>query len=220
MSLLGSLYFIFFGLGGLLTFPVMDKIGRRKTHFIFSTSHLLAQALIIFVPTFAARAAGFSLMGFMMAKNSLAVTWAFEYVQKEAKPLANSAINSLEFLVFIVAGLYYLLISRDWWPLIQVYFCVHIFGYILVTALCVESPKWLLFQSRRKEAIDALNYIAKVNRSKFRISASTQFTEQAIAEAGANGEAANGETEQSRQLDETVITRLDFSYSQAILNLS
>ena len=79
VSLLGTLYFICFGIGGLLTFPVMDKIGRRKTHYIFSTAHLLAQTLIIFVPTFTARAIGFSILGFMMAKNSLAVTWALEY---------------------------------------------------------------------------------------------------------------------------------------------
>ena len=41
-KMLGTLYFVFFGIGGLLTFPVMDKIGRRKTHFIFSTAHLFA----------------------------------------------------------------------------------------------------------------------------------------------------------------------------------
>ena len=88
-------------------------------------------------------------------------------------------------MVFIVAGVYFLFISRDWKPLIQVYMYCSIAGYLLVSALCVESPKWLLLQSRRKEAIDALNYIAKVNRSPNRISASSLFTEQAIAEAGA-----------------------------------
>lgn len=80
VAFLGSLYYIGFGIGGLLTFPVMDKIGRRKTHWIFSTASLLSQALVIFVPTFAARATGLFLMGAMAAKNSLAYTWAFEYV--------------------------------------------------------------------------------------------------------------------------------------------
>ena len=112
-------------------------------------------------------------------------------------------------MVFIVAGVYFLLISRDWRPLILGYYCLHIAGYLLVTGLCVESPKWLLLQSRRKEAIDALNYIAKVNRSPSRISVSTQFTEQAIAEAGVS------ETEQSRRDDETIQnhTRQEISYS-------
>lgn len=90
----------------------------------------------------------------------------------------------LEFACFIFTGVYFLFISRDWQPLIYTFFYVHIAGYLLVTALCPESPKWLLLQGKRKEAIDALNYIAKINRSPNRISSSTYFAEQAIAEAG------------------------------------
>lgn len=77
---MSMLYFICYGIGGLLTFPVMDKIGRRKTHYIFNTAHLIGQAIIIFVPTMTARCIGFSIIGFMMAKNSLACTWSFEFV--------------------------------------------------------------------------------------------------------------------------------------------
>ena len=33
--LIPVIYYVMFGVGGLLTFPVMDKLGRRKTCFIF-----------------------------------------------------------------------------------------------------------------------------------------------------------------------------------------
>lgn len=161
----------------------MDRVGRRKTHWIFSTASLLAQALVIFVPTFTARATGLFLMGAMAAKNGLAYTWAFEIVQNAYKPCANSTVNMLEFMCFIITGIYFLFISRDWKPLVYMFFILHIFGYLLVSVVCVESPKWLLLQGRRRDAIESLNFIARMNRSPARISLTTKFVEQTIAEA-------------------------------------
>ena len=62
--LIPVIYFIMFGVGGLLTFPVMDKLGRRKTCFIFGTGNLFSVSLIMFTNTFLLRLNGFALMGF------------------------------------------------------------------------------------------------------------------------------------------------------------
>ena len=49
-----------------------------------------------------------------------------------------------------------------------------------VSFLCAESPKWLLLQGRREEAIKSLNFIAKVNRSPNRIPEDAMFVECAM----------------------------------------
>ena len=76
------IWFIMFGLGGFLTFPITDKIGRRKTTIIFATSHAFAQALILFQSSYLLRIIGFSLMGFLSAtKNSAVYPWLYEFMQ-------------------------------------------------------------------------------------------------------------------------------------------
>ena len=79
--LIPVIYFVMFGIGGLLTFPVMDKLGRRKTCFIFGTGNIFAVTLIMFTNTFLLRLIGFALLGFFMAqKNSLCHAWLFEFM--------------------------------------------------------------------------------------------------------------------------------------------
>ena len=144
VNLLFMLYLILFGLAGLLFFPVVDKIGRKKSHWIFSTGHILAQALILFFPGFVARAIGFSLLGFMMVKNSLVYTWTFEFLLKDYKPIGSSIVNMLEFSNCIIAGVYFICISRDVTPLLNFFFGISVLGYVSVSLLLPESPKWLL----------------------------------------------------------------------------
>ena len=176
------MYFICFGVGGLLTFPIMDKIGRRKTHYIFSTFHILAQGVTIYTSGFTVTVVCFGVMGFLMVKNSLCYAWLFEFVTKEKKSAANTSLHVLEFATACVAGLYFLFVSQDWKPLFNGMFGIAVCAYILITLVCPESPKWLLLQGRTPEAIKVLNYIAVINRSKNRISADTEFVEAAIAQ--------------------------------------
>ena len=138
------LYFTFFGLGGFIFFPVIDKIGRKSSHWIFSSGHLLAQSLILFQSSFPARAIGFSIMGFMMAKNSLVYTWTFEFLLKDHKALGSSIVNMLEFATCIIAGIYFLTVSRSVAPLLNFFFVISVTGYVSVSLLVPESPKWLL----------------------------------------------------------------------------
>ena len=107
-------YFVSCGIGGFLTFPVMDKIGRRKSHYIFSTGHILGQLLIVYVPLFYARMLGFAIMGLMMSKNSLCYTWLFEFMPMKNKPAASTCVNMFDFATAILAGLYFLFISLNW----------------------------------------------------------------------------------------------------------
>mmetsp|Transcript_23226 Transcript_23226/g.28795 ORF Transcript_23226/g.28795 Transcript_23226/m.28795 type:complete len:122 (+) Transcript_23226:453-818(+) len=118
---------------------------------------------------------GYSLMGLMMAKNTLTFTWAFELVTKKHKSCASTCLLVLDFSVSIIAGLFFLSISREWKLLMYPFFAAGALGYIIVTLMVPESPQWLLLQGRKAEAIESLNYIAKVNRSNNRISQDVNF---------------------------------------------
>jgi len=54
------------------------------------------------------------------------------------------------------------------------------FSFVLTMAIVPESPKWLLIQGKREEAIKALNWIGRINGTKTPISESATFVESDI----------------------------------------
>ena len=145
INLMVVVWFIMFGIGGILTFPLIDKIGRRKTSMIFSLGHYFAQALILFQSSFLLRIIGFSLQGFLSAtKNSVTYAWLFEFMQKKDKSFASTCLNLGDFLTSMVGGFYFLCISRDWAPLLFFVYFLTLAGLIVIIFICPESPKWLL----------------------------------------------------------------------------
>ena len=42
-------------------------------------------------------------------------------------------------------------------------------AYLVIILLHLESPKWLLLQGKKKEAIDVLNYVAWFNGVDYRL---------------------------------------------------
>ena len=172
-------------------------MSRRTSHWIFGTGHVLSQAIIIFVPTFFGRAFGYALMGMMTAKNINCFTWLFEIMVKENKSWANTSINMIDFMTLIVGGVYFLSGNTNWAPLCYGYFSASVVCYLTISLFCTESPKWLLLQGRREEAIQSLNFIAKVNRSPNRIPEDAMFVECAMG--------ANLENNQSYNLNQSVL---------------
>ena len=72
--------------------------------------------------------------------------------------------------------MYYLFISRDWFPLYAFVTGLSYLAIILAFAM-PESPRWLLVSGRARQGIQAINYIAWLNRSPVRISGDTIFQE-------------------------------------------
>ncbi len=61
-SMISALY-VAYGVAGLLFFSTPDRFGRRPVMLANYGIHMLAQYLIIFVPTYTARLSGFVLYG-------------------------------------------------------------------------------------------------------------------------------------------------------------
>ena len=109
------LYFSMFGAGGLLTFPFLDKLGRLRSHWVFSTLALIAQAMIVFVPHYVALAIGYALLGFMMAKQALCYTWTFDLLMKDHKSCALTCLHLLDFSTCVIGGIYFIISDLPDW---------------------------------------------------------------------------------------------------------
>lgn len=153
------------GCVGIMLSGITDRIGRRKSAQIFLLVNLLAQAVIIFVPTYYGKLLGYIIYACGNTKNSIAFVWMFELVETKYKSACCSAINVVDTLTMVVVGFYILFVSRNWFPIEFAIFVVSLINYACMCFLMPESPKWLLITGRVDKAITEFNYIAKVNGS-------------------------------------------------------
>ena len=148
-------------LGGILFFTLPDRIGRMPSFKLFSTMSMIAQLMILILPSFWFKMIGYILLGFSFIKSSLCYVYLFEFVHSRDKAFACSFINFLDALSPAIAGLFFLFVDLDIYPLYYITVLIHFSAYITVMYLNLETPKWLLHHGNNKEAIRILNYIGK-----------------------------------------------------------
>ena len=102
------------------------------------------------------------------AKNSITYVWLSECVPKHYKSRAYTSINILDAVSIGVFCAYVSYIDQNW---LTINLIVLGLAYVAVflAFLCPESPRWLLVNGRREEAIRTLNYMAKFNGKSNRI---------------------------------------------------
>ena len=166
-------YFVGTMVGGILS-PFPDRIGRKKSVIAGLILSTIAQTIMLFVSNMNVRSVCFFLMGFSNLKISQSYVWLSETVPKDARAGAITIIGVADAITGLIAGMYYILISRDWWPL---YMFVTGLSYLAIALAFImpESPRWLLVSGRTREGIKAINYIAWINRSTVSIPDDTQF---------------------------------------------
>ena len=188
-----SLMFMMFFVGtisGAFLAAIPDRIGRKKSVIGGMIFSLLAQTMMLFIPNYIVRTAGFFLLGISNLKNSQSYVWASECVPFQTKSKAFTIINVVDALPTLVTGAFYILVARDWFTIYAINVGVS-YTALLLAFICPESPRWLLCNGRVEDAIKAINYIAKVNGSSERI------PENAIVTIGPCDEAAQAD----RQVD-------------------
>ena len=72
---------------------------------------------------------------------------------------------------------------------------------LVLAFICPESPRWLLYNGRTDEAIEAINYIAKFNGSSEKIPLDATFEESLQLAAQKNTE----EAEEDNQLESKAV---------------
>jgi MFS family permease len=77
-----TIYYVAFGLGGLLLWPLPDKWGRKYTLAFFGFFHLICQWVMLLIPSYWVRFGTFAVMGFCQLKNAVCYSWLFEIVEQ------------------------------------------------------------------------------------------------------------------------------------------
>ena len=140
-----------------------DRIGRKPTMIINFGLHVVAQYLIIFVPTYAARLIGLLIYGLTQLKNTVPYVYLVELVPAKFSTIMNANITSFDSGTIAVVCLYFTFVSREWFPLIFGMTLLSTFALLIIIFILPESPIWLLNKGRTADAIVALNEIGKIN---------------------------------------------------------
>jgi MFS family permease len=151
VGLIISTYFMSYIIGGIFcAFP--DKYGRKfSLAFSFSIA-IIGQTVMLFSKNFTVRLLCFGLLGLSQIKNVVSYVWLSECVPLTHKPRAYSIINIFDALPLVLICLYFMFISRSW---LYINIGVTALSYLAFALIpfCPESPRWLLVNGRRLEAI-------------------------------------------------------------------
>ena len=164
-------------MAGLILFAMPDRIGRKTSMVLNFGLHVAAQYLIIFVPTYGARLIGFLIYGLTQLKNTVSYIYLLELIPEKYGTVANVSMTSFDSATMAFVCLYFILISKDWFPLMFVMTLMSTFALLVIIFVLTESPIWLLNVGRTKDAIDALNKIGRFNGVKSKIPKDAIFNE-------------------------------------------
>jgi MFS transporter, SP family, xylose:H+ symportor len=175
IGLIITAYYIGYIIGGLFS-GLPDKYGRKISLAFSLAISNLGLTIMLFSSSFTLRLISFGLLGLSQIKNVVSYVWLSECVPLPLKPRSYTLINIADALPMVIVCIYYLAISRDWIYINIVMTVVSYIAWFLIP-FCPESPRWLLVNGRKAEAIEVLNYMAKANGSSYRIPITADFVE-------------------------------------------
>ena len=135
--------------------------------------------MALYVPTYGARFAAFTLYGLGQLRVSVVYVWMTELVKSDHATAVNSCITVFDVSTLGVTCFYFLFVSRDMRALLLFMSVMATISLVLCVLVLPESPAWLISASRKKEAIKSFNIIAWFNQSEIRIPESATFEEEA-----------------------------------------
>lgn len=91
--------------------------------------------------------------------------------------MVNGVMNAFDTATLAVTSLYFLYVSRLWLYLYLFLTLCATIALLILMFVIPNSPKWLLIQGKKSEAIEALNKIAAINGSANRIPIDAEFVE-------------------------------------------
>ena len=188
--MLGSVYLFACCVGGLALSAVPDRLGRKNTFLLFGTINALAQLAALYANNYWARLLAMGTMGFFYVKNTVCYNWMYELTEHRHLALDNAVINVWDSSNGIVLCSFYLLVSRDWLPIYSFYVYAGCLALLVQGAFLPESPRFLLINGRKQEAVAALNRISSLNGASHRFTTDDVFAEEEAEEPAGEPAAA------------------------------
>ena len=105
-------------------------------------------------------------MGACQLKNTVCYVWLFDLMMRKDKSVCCGLLNAWDTITLTVTAIYFLYWNRNWFNLCLGMTILGAISHFYMLIYAPESPKWLLVQNRREDAIIAFNKIAEFNRSK------------------------------------------------------
>ena len=133
--------------------------------------------MVYFSPYFYYKVAGYAVYGLTQTKNITCNVYAVELVHSRDKAFICSWINMWDALTPLWACVFFIFVEPDCYYHFGIIVAIQFVGLVILLGLRIETPRWLLVNGRRDEAIAMLNFIAWFNGAEDRIPADTKFIE-------------------------------------------
>ena len=96
------------------------------------------------MPTYAARLTGLLIYGLTQIKNTVPYVYLLDLVPAAYSTSMNVSITSFDSATMAVACLYFIFVSKDWFPLIFGLTLLSTISLFVIVFILPESPIWLL----------------------------------------------------------------------------
>lgn len=103
--------------------------------------------------------------------------WLFGLIQRKNTSVCCGIMNSWDTITLTITTLYFMFWSKNWFALCFAMSLLGLIGHTIMMFI-PDCPVWLLQHGRKKDAIKALNRIAKINGSKVTVPFDTVFVEE------------------------------------------
>lgn len=107
----------------------------------------------------------FALMGACQLKNTVCYVWLFDLIMRKDKSVSVGILNAWDTITLTVLTLYFLYWDKSWFNLCLFMTVLGTACHCFMIFCAPDSPKWLLAQGKREDAIIAFNKIGKYNGS-------------------------------------------------------
>ncbi|CAH2054603.1 unnamed protein product, partial [Iphiclides podalirius] len=156
-SWFGSLSYLTQPIGALLSGPIVDYCGRKRANFLVNIPHLVAWILMYFAWNLPSLFIANALLGLGTGVMEAPIN---SYVGEISEPSVRGALCTVTqlFTSIGIFAMYFLGTVVDWRGAALISLVVPISSMAFVF-LVPETPVWLLFKGREKEALRSLCYL-------------------------------------------------------------